>query len=193
MDRESFRQKAQQSILGLGFTGWRVDGLVDDVVNAAYGAGLWEHPDFYLSWPTDYPVYTQAFGGNPEYYGKFIVGGVPLPGHEGVDIKAPTGSPILACADGVVYYVAESQGAYGNQIRLQHARGYKTIYAHLEKILVSKGQTVQRGQIIGTANNTGNSFGSHLHLTVKKDGATARGETNYPNDIIDPTPLLVKP
>ncbi len=144
---------------------------------------------FHLLWPTDYAVITQAFGAHPEIYSQW-----GLPGHEGVDFRAPTGTPIYAAADGVVYLAdRDPAGAYGKQIRLRHRDGYKTVYAHLHEVLVKEGDFIKAGQIIGKADNTGNSYGSHLHLTLKKEGATERGETNYPHDIIDPTPFLVWP
>lgn len=140
-----------------------------------------------LSWPTDYRVITQRFGANPQNYTRY-----GLPGHEGVDIRAPHGSNIYACADGEVYQVTGvDNNPYGIHLRLRHADGYKTIYAHLKQPLVVVGQQVKRGELIAVADNTGNSSGSHLHLTLKKDGATAAGLTRYPFDILDPTPYLV--
>ncbi len=144
---------------------------------------------FRLLWPTDYAVITQPFGAHPEIYSQW-----GLPGHEGVDFRAPTGSNVYAAADGVVYRVEpQPVGAYGRQVRVRHRAGYKTVYAHLDEVLVANGDFVKAGQIIGKADNTGNSYGSHLHLTLKHEGATERGETNYPYDIIDPTPFLVWP
>ena len=144
---------------------------------------------FRLLWPTNYAVVTQAFGAHPEIYSQW-----GLPGHEGIDLRAPTGTPVYAAADGVVYVAdRDPAGAYGRQIRLRHRNGYKTVYAHLHEVLVAEGDFIKAGQIIAKADNSGNSYGSHLHLTLKKEGATERGETNYPADIIDPTPFLVWP
>jgi len=124
-----------------------------------------------LVWPTEYPVITQHFGRNPLYYGRF-----GLPGHEGIDIQAPHGSKIFACADGEVYLVESSgKGNYGNQVRIKHRDGYATVYAHLLKPMVCTGDIVVAGQVIGLADNTGNSSGDHLHLTLKLEGATAAG------------------
>lgn len=149
--------------------------------------------DFSFHWPTEHHLFTQAFGNNPEYYGKFKLDGRPLPGHEGVDLKAPIGSKIFACADGIVYRVHtdESTHNYGIHVRIDHQNGYKTVYAHLQQPLVRLGQVVCGGQLIGLADDTGNSYGSHLHLTVKYTGATEEGLTTFPGDIIDPTPLLI--
>lgn len=140
---------------------------------------------FRLRWPSDYIYITQLFGANPAYYSQFWVEGRRLPGHEGLDIRAYYGTNIYACAAGVVYESAY-YGNYGQHIRIQHPEGFKTIYAHLRRSLVFVGQKVDAGQLIGFADSTGNSSGSHLHLSLKKDGATARGETNYPADFVNP-------
>lgn len=150
-----------------------------------------ESAPFTLRWPTDYPKITQPFGVNADVYRRF-----GLPGHEGLDIRAPMGTNVYAAADGAVFQVNDGvqQGggthAYGIHVRIQHRDGYQTIYAHLTKYLVAAGQQVKAGDLIGLADSTGNSTGSHLHLTLKKQGATAAGLTNFPNDIIDPTLYL---
>lgn len=145
---------------------------------------------FRLYWPTDYPVITQAFGANPQIYGKW-----GLPGHEGLDIRAPMNTNIYACATGTVFAVEKNANAhpYGIHIRVLHADGYRTVYAHLAQALVGVGDKVNPKQLIGKADSTGNSTGSHLHLTLKKDGATARKETKFQGDVIDPTPFMVYP
>jgi hypothetical protein len=144
--------------------------------------------EFSLLWPTDYPAKTQGFGENPNLYRRWS-----LPGHEGVDFKAPINSQVYACADGEVYLVHDGSGnhPYGIHIRILHQEGYRTVYGHLNKALVGTGQFVRAGEVIGLADGTGNSVGNHLHLTLKKDGATAAGLTPYPFDIIDPTPFLI--
>ena len=145
---------------------------------------------FVLRWPTNYLKITQSFGANPDVYRRW-----GLPGHEGLDIRAPLNSNIYACASGSVYRVHDGSRnhPYGIHVRIQHRDGYRTIYSHLSKSLVTVGQQVREGERIGLANSTGNSTGSHLHLTLKKKGASASGLTNFPNDIIDPTPLLQFP
>lgn len=142
----------------------------------------------YLFWPTDYRTVLQPFGAHPEIYMQY-----GLPGHEGIDIRAPYGTNVYACAEGEVYLVEDgtNEHNYGRQVRIRHPKGYRTIYAHLERVLVRVGDKVKPRQLIGRADSTGNSTGNHLHLTLKKDHATERGETDYPLDIIDPTPYLV--
>lgn len=147
---------------------------------------------FRLRWPTQYDRILLGFGIPSPYY--FEHG---LPGHEGIDFTAPVGSEIYACADGVVSEIrrdSTKKTAYGNQIRIIHATSegeFTTVYTHLQKMLVKKGDKVKAGQVIGLADDTGyGSSGSQLHLTLKKKGATAKGETIFPYDIIDPTPYL---
>ena len=85
--------------------------------------------------------------------------------HQGQDFSVPTGTPIFAPADGVVkraYYI----GGFGNHIKLDHASGYSTTFAHLSKIFVRHGQKVKRGDIIGETGNTGRSTAPHLHYEV---------------------------
>ncbi len=145
---------------------------------------------FYLLWPTDYSVVTQPFGANPHIYTRF-----GMPGHEGLDIRALMNTNIYCCADGEVYMVhtnAKSH-AYGIHIRVRHKDGYKTVYGHLAQPLVKLGQEIVAGQVIAKADSTGASTGSHLHLTLKRDGATERKETIYPKDVIDPSPFMVWP
>lgn len=143
-----------------------------------------------LRWPTDFAEVVQPFAGSPELYRQW-----GLPGHEGVDIKAPINANVYACADGEVYRVHDGTGGhpYGIHVRIRHADGYKTIYAHLNQALVHTAQVVRAGDVIGLADSTGNTTGGHLHLTLKKKGATASGLTPYPGDILDPTPYLVEP
>jgi hypothetical protein len=145
---------------------------------------------FTLAWPTDYNQILQPFGVNPEYYRRW-----GLPGHEGVDIRAPLRSNIYACADGTVAEVNDGSGnhPYGIHIRINHRDGFQTTYAYLSEALVNVGDTVTTRQLIAKAGSTGNASEPELHLGLKKQGATAAGLTNFPKDIIDPTPYLVIP
>lgn len=145
---------------------------------------------FYMLWPTDYPVITQAFGANPQIYKRF-----GMPGHEGLDIRALTNTNVYCCASGTVYEVHTNpkDHPYGIHVRVRHKDGYRTVYGHLARAMVSVGQSVDAGQVLGKANSTGASTAAHLHLTLERDGATARKETKYPKDVLDPTPFMVWP
>lgn len=90
-------------------------------------------------------------------------------GHNGVDIAATPGTPILAAATGrvIVAKVGGYNGGYGNMIIMTHANGVQTVYAHLRSVYVSTGQTINQGEQIGEVGNTGRSTGPHLHFEVR--------------------------
>jgi murein DD-endopeptidase MepM/ murein hydrolase activator NlpD len=85
--------------------------------------------------------------------------------HTGLDYRARMGSPVMSSAEGVVS-VARRNGGFGLMIEVSHENGFTTRYAHLSKILVTRGQMVKRGEVIGLVGNTGHSTGSHLHYEV---------------------------
>lgn len=92
-----------------------------------------------------------------------------LHGHNGIDIGATPGTPVLASASGrvIVAKIGGYNGGYGNMIVITHDNGIQTVYAHLRAVNVSPGQTVSQGQIIGGVGNTGRSTGPHLHFEVR--------------------------
>jgi len=98
--------------------------------------------------------------------------------HEGIDLAAATGTPIAAMMGGLVTLAGE-YGGYGNAVIVDHGNGYKTLYGHMSAINVAAGQNINAGTNIGAVGNTGVSTGSHLHLSMYKDGAA-----------IDPLPYL---
>ncbi len=85
--------------------------------------------------------------------------------HLGVDYRARTGTAVMSTADGMVT-MAKKKGSLGLVIEVNHGSGFRTRYAHLSRILVSRGQRVKRSEIIGLVGNTGRSTGSHLHYEV---------------------------
>lgn len=89
--------------------------------------------------------------------------------HTGIDIGAPTGSPVFAAAAGEVLF-ASWRGGYGKCIILLHGDGMSTLYGHLSEISVAAGQGVGRGQRIGAVGSTGLSTGPHLHFEVRRNG-----------------------
>ena len=90
--------------------------------------------------------------------------------HNGVDMAAPSGSPILAAADGTVI-AASYSATMGNYIMIDHGSDLITIYMHASALSVSAGQEVSKGSRIGTVGSTGRSTGPHLHFGVRKGGA----------------------
>jgi murein DD-endopeptidase MepM/ murein hydrolase activator NlpD len=89
--------------------------------------------------------------------------------HLGVDYAAPTGTPVISVADGVV---SESgyQGAFGNMVVIQHNARQSTVYAHLSRINVKRGQTLKQGDLVGAVGTTGLSTGPHLHFEFRING-----------------------
>jgi murein DD-endopeptidase MepM/ murein hydrolase activator NlpD len=93
--------------------------------------------------------------------------------HKGVDIAAPIGTPIVAAAPGEVVSAGWNSGGYGNLVKLQHADGSITLYAHNSRILVRPGQRVEQGELISEMGSTGFSTGPHLHFEVHPGGQSA--------------------
>ncbi|HEY3447458.1 MAG TPA: LysM peptidoglycan-binding domain-containing M23 family metallopeptidase [Myxococcales bacterium] len=90
--------------------------------------------------------------------------------HDGIDIAAPLGSPVLAAADGDVLFAGQQKG-YGNVVALQHAKGLVTLYAHNQELLVKDGEQVKAGQPIAKVGEASKSTGPHIHFEVRDAGA----------------------
>ena len=90
--------------------------------------------------------------------------------HDGLDIAAPTGTPIRAAECGIVSF-AGVQSGYGNMVCVKHSSRFETCYAHMTNYAVSAGQRVNQGQVIGYVGCTGNCTGPHLHFETRIDGA----------------------
>jgi murein DD-endopeptidase MepM/ murein hydrolase activator NlpD len=88
--------------------------------------------------------------------------------HSGIDLAAATGTPVHAAAAGVAQ-VVDSPG-YGLHVLLRHDSRTQTLYGHLSKVLLTTGDAVARGQVLGEVGSTGNSTGPHLHFEVRRDG-----------------------
>lgn len=109
-----------------------------------------------LSWPTKGRL-SSAFGWRKHRM------------HEGIDIAAPTGTTVRAARSGHVIYAGNHISGYGRMVILRHADQYSSVYAHLSKIGVKKGQFVARGQKLGAVGRTGRSTGPHLHFEVRNN------------------------
>ena len=97
------------------------------------------------------------------YGSQRILNGKPRAPHLGVDIAAPTGSPVVAASAGIVSLTHEGMFFTGKTIQIDHGLGVGTIYIHLSKVLVKEGQRVRKGQLIGRIGKTGRATGPHLH------------------------------
>ncbi len=89
--------------------------------------------------------------------------------HNGVDLAAPTGTPVYATADGRVG-MAQWYSSYGNYVQIEHGGSLQTRYAHLSAYTVQEGAMVRKGDLIGYVGSTGRSTGPHLHYEVRVDG-----------------------
>lgn len=140
------------------------------------------------AWPTTQKGINQWFGERPQYYQQF-----GFPGHEGIDIAAPFGTPYFAAAGGRVIWVSDQRrsggvSAYGWHIIIDHLNGFSSLYAHADPVgLIENGAEVEAGQVIGYSGSTGNSSGPHLHLTLKEEGYQLPG---WPPGYHDPYPFL---
>ena len=138
--------------------------------------------------PLDKVFITQTFGARPEVYRS-----MDLKGHNGNDYRtrfldSPLGKRyVSAAAAGKVETVRYDVRGYGIHIRLRHADGSLTIYGHLTKPYVQKGDTVEAQQIIGLSGNTGFSSAPHLHFEYRP---TSSPSTNGYAGALDPTPFM---
>ena len=118
------------------------------------------------SWkvPCSYRQFSSPFGERES------PGGVGSTNHQGVDLAGPEGTPIYATKSGVVTVNSSSRSA-GNYITIRHDNTYSSIYMHLSRSVVKKGQTVRQGELIGYMGSTGIVTGSHLHFGIIKNGS----------------------
>ena len=91
--------------------------------------------------------------------------------HNGVDLACSSGTPIYASKSGYVT-TATYHYAYGNYVTINHMDGFSTLYGHMTYFVVSEGEYVEQGQVIGYVGSTGYSTGPHLHFTIYYDGST---------------------
>lgn len=128
------------------------------------------HRDVFLSRPSIRPVATEDAWISASYSHSrrhpVLLNNRP---HTGIDISAHHGDPILATARGTVTYVGRIPG-YGKLVELDHGYGYRTRYAHASRILVRRGEQVERGDVIAEVGDTGISTGPHVHYEVLVDG-----------------------
>lgn len=103
--------------------------------------------------------------------------------HAGIDFTAPRGVEVYATADGVVEQVTSELWGYGQHIIINHGNGFKTLYGHLSRFKVKRGQKVTRGQLIGLVGSTGKSTAPHLHYEVHKNGEKLNPAYFFYNDL----------
>lgn len=127
---------------------------------------LLDKESFLKSTPTLMPAnghFTSGYGPRMSPY----AGRIKM--HEGIDIGAPVGTPIVAPADGIITFSGAKPG-FGNFVQIDHGYGVETIYGHAATLSVKKGQQIVRGDKIATVGNTGYSTGPHVHYEVRVNG-----------------------
>ncbi|HYA05012.1 MAG TPA: peptidoglycan DD-metalloendopeptidase family protein [Xanthobacteraceae bacterium] len=115
--------------------------------------------------------------------GRVIAAFGPKPNglqNDGINLAVPEGTPIKAAEDGVVAYAGNELKGYGNLVLVRHANGFVTAYANASEILVKRGETVKRGQVIAKSGETGNVTSPQLHFEIRK-GATPVDPAQYLN------------
>ena len=103
--------------------------------------------------------------------------------HEGQDFTAPTGTQIFATGNGTVSSVEKKRFGFGFHVIVDHGYGYKTIYAHMSRINVRKGEKINRGDVMGLVGNTGSSTAPHLHYEVVKNDVKIDPVNYYYQDL----------
>ena len=147
LERQEAAAKAAQSAGG---------GSTTSVVTTGTGRFIW-------------PSYTTRVTSNYGMRTNPVSGIYRL--HSGVDIGASYGTDIYAADSGTVV-TSQYGGGYGNYVVIYHGNGYSTLYGHMSQRLVSSGQSVSQGQVIGRVGSTGNSTGPHLHFEIRVNGST---------------------
>jgi murein DD-endopeptidase MepM/ murein hydrolase activator NlpD len=115
--------------------------------------------------------------------GRVIAGFGPKPNglqNDGINLAVPEGTPVKAADDGVVAYAGNELKGYGNLVLVRHSNGFVTAYAHASEIMVKRGDTVKRGQVIAKSGQTGSVTSPQLHFEIRK-GATPVDPSQYLN------------
>ncbi len=177
-------------------TATQITGAID-TANAAPSTGDREFAELYASWrsmdrtgvaapapiasvnvPSRMPLERATLTSDYGMRTHPVLGG--RRNHKGIDLAAPSGTPVYASADGVIGK-AEWFSSYGNYIQIEHGGEMQTRYAHLSGYTVAAGEQVRKGQLIGYVGSTGRSTGPHLHYEVRVAG-----------EAVDPTPYMVE-
>lgn len=151
----------------------RLEGIAGLQVSGPRAKRTWEHSIAVAALhPLDLPAGGLVTRG---YYARI--------GHYGLDIELDMNSPVLAAADGVVLRAGWDKLGYGKMVWIEHADGLRTLYAHLNTPLVSAGDVISRGQLIGLSGNSGYSLGPHLHFEVSHNGEKLNPLAFFPDGV----------
>ncbi len=153
---------------------------IESVLRGSINANLLPVARKLFLWPVNGGSLSQGYG-----YTKFAKKAYKSQYHNGVDIAAPIGTEIYAAESGRVINVGDQdkfcrKGAYGKFVVVKHDNGLTTLNGHLSRYIVSIGQRVERGQVIGYMGRTGYATGSHLHFTVFASQTLTPARVGYP-------------
>ena len=113
-----------------------------------------KRPPPFIIWPLEKYRVSQAYAPKWNYY------------HQGIDLVANKGTPVLSSHSGRVVYAGQRLSGYGKVVVVEYSEYWSSLYAHLESLKVKNGQTVRQGQVLGTVGNTGKARGVHLHFEL---------------------------
>jgi LAS superfamily LD-carboxypeptidase LdcB len=172
--------------------GYEVEGACsrDDICSVLDGV---LDPNFNLSYPLENVTLANMssdFGVVRNYTNSS--GQVKTDVHRGLDFPVPSGTPVLAAADGEVIDAGFNDGGLGYYVKILHSNGFVTLYGHNSELLVDAGMRVTRGQVIANSGSTGNSTGPHLHFELRRD-QNCRGNIEAPGEdgcTLDPKTYL---
>ena len=132
--------------------------------NSPLEDGIYELQDD-NNWPSQSMIWPMSEGTLSQLYSMNI-----NDKHKGIDIASSVGDPIRAVHDGIVVFSGVKYSGYGNMVLIEHNDDLMTVYAHMDKLHVKKGETIEQGQVIGTMGATGIVTGPHLHFEVVEKG-----------------------
>ena len=173
---------ANETVIGVAASSRAADGAIADaefetlfaswedledggLVNAA--GDIVAAPRIAVAVPSRMPLDTSRMTSNYGMRTHPVLGGRGA--HHGIDLAAPSGTPVFATADGMVG-MAQYYSSYGNYVQIEHGGALQTRYAHLSDYTVQAGDMVRKGDLIGYVGSTGRSTGPHLHYEVRVDG-----------------------
>lgn len=170
---------------------WLTDGIaLLCVVGVACGAYAWTFADRVAFLP---PLVGQSLVVRHDLHGQGTFG-APRHGrrvHRGVDLIAPVGTPVRAVKGGWVTEATNDPRGMGNHVIVWHGRGLSTLYAHLSRLDVRRGQRVRQGQMLGAVGKTGNArardITAHLHFEVHEHGEPVDPLDGYLRSVVNPT------
>lgn len=169
------QERAMAAVWGGAGGSWRCDGggrpgTVDTIGSAVLSRQGGQPFDGSRAGQLLAPV-RGALPGSPFGWRQDPIEPERLAWHEGVDISAPSGTPVVSVTDGVIVVAGESDDGYGIKVVIDHGGGLASVYAHLSVVQVGVGQAVAAGQRIGLVGSTGRSTGPHLHYELRTFGA----------------------